>query len=254
MQFRMLIKGMPLSTYLRGMPSFLREYSALRRQFEKSGKGDFPFGKLYPCLSDRYAESGSISVHYFYQDILVASRIFRNQPLRHVDIGSRIDGFVAHVASFREIEVVDIRGSHLSIPNIRFTQADFASRDFPLIDYCDSASCLHALEHFGLGRYGDALDYDGHLVGWENLRRMLQKGGKLYFSVPIGEQRIEFNAHRVFSVAYLLKMINGHYRVDNFSYIDDAGHLTLDPILTEEAVRTSFACHYGCGIFELTKL
>ena len=28
---------------------------------------------------------------------------------RHVDIGSRLDGFVAHVASFREIEVLDIR-------------------------------------------------------------------------------------------------------------------------------------------------
>ncbi len=33
--------------------------------------------------------------------------------------------------------------------------------------------------------------------------RMLKKEGKFYFSVPIGEQRIEFNAHRVFSVKYL---------------------------------------------------
>lgn len=35
--------------------------------------------------------------------------IFDSSPQRHLDVGSRIDGFVAHVASFREIEVIDIR-------------------------------------------------------------------------------------------------------------------------------------------------
>lgn len=252
MQFRITIKGMTLSTYLKGMPSFLKEYAAFRRQAGNL-KPDFPFGKLYPCLNDRYKEIDTMSEHYFYQDILVAAKIFQNNPVRHVDIGSRIDGFVAHVASFREIEVLDIRELNLSIPNIRFTQADVAKRNFSLVGYCDSVSCLHALEHFGLGRYGDPLDCEGHLVGWENMQRMLQTGGKLYFSVPIGEQRIEFNAHRVFSMAYLLEMIKTHYRVDTFDYIDDMGHLIRDAAMMEEAIRNNFSCHYGCGIFELTK-
>jgi len=60
-------------------------------------------------LDDRFDQSGTASGHYFHQDLLVASRIFINNPEKHVDIGSRIDGFVAHVASFREIEVFDIR-------------------------------------------------------------------------------------------------------------------------------------------------
>ena len=173
--------------------------------------------------------------------------------MRHVDIGSRIDGFVAHVASFREIEIMDVRNLHLAIPSIRFTRADLTAKEFPLVDYTDSLSCLHALEHFGLGRYGDPVDYNGHLVGWENMNRMLKKGGNFYFSVPIGAQRIEFNAHRVFSVPYLLRLMEKRYDIDSFAYINDAGDFISDAALDEASVRSNFGCRYGCGIFELTK-
>ncbi|MBU2026285.1 MAG: DUF268 domain-containing protein [Proteobacteria bacterium] len=252
MRFRIIVKGMPLFTYLKGMPAFLKEYGEIRGQARRSGN-DFPFGKLYPCLQEKDQESGVLAEHYFYQDLYVARKVFQNNPARHVDIGSRIDGFVAHVASFREIEVLDVRDLHLAIPSIRFTRVDLAAKDFPLVDYCDSLSCLHALEHFGLGRYGDPVDYNGHLVGWENMRRMLKKGGKFYFSVPIGAQRIEFNAHRVFSVAYLLHLMEKRYDIDAFAYINDAGDFISDAALDEASVRDNFGCRYGCGIFELTK-
>lgn len=253
MRLRILVKGgIPLFTYLRGMPRFLKEYGQIRRQAEKSA-GDFPFASLYPRMEDRYDESGIANGHYFHQDLLVAGRIFANSPLRHVDIGSRIDGLVAHVASFRAIEVLDIRDLTSPSPNILFTRADLMDPDFPLVGYTDSVSCLHALEHFGLGRYGDRIDYRGHLVGWENIGKMLKKEGKLYFSVPIGEQRIEFNAHRVFSLTYLMKMIEEPYRLDAFSFVNDAGDLIRNPAMTPEALRGNFGCRYGCGIFELTK-
>ena len=64
------------------------------------------------------------------------------------------------------------------IPNIIFRQVDFMREDQPLTDYCDSVSCLHALEHFGLGRYGDPVDPDGHLKGFRNLRRIVQGGAR----------------------------------------------------------------------------
>ena len=251
MQFRIIVKGTPLGTFLRHLPAFLREYRELRGQ---AVQADFPFGSFYPCLEDRRQESGTATGHYFHQDLLVAGRIFHNNPVRHVDIGSRIDGLVAHVASFRPVEVLDIRDLQSPGENILFRQADLMDRDFAWADYCDSVSCLHALEHFGLGRYGDRIDYGGHLTGWENIARMLKAGGKLYFSVPIGEQRIEFNAHRVFSVPYLLRMIEKHYHLDAFSYVNDEGDLVRNPALTGAAVDNSFGCHYGCGIFELTKL
>jgi SAM-dependent methyltransferase len=252
-QFRITIKGTRLFQYLKLIPVFLKEYQELKRQ-AKLLSPDFPFGNFYPCFEDRSQESGIASGHYFHQDLLVADKIFKNNPIKHVDIGSRMDGFVSHVASFREIEFFDIRKLTKPIDNIRFVQIDLMDQNFNLMDYCDSISCLHALEHFGLGRYGDRIDYQGHILGWENLYKILKKGGKFYFSVPIGSQRIEFNAHRVFSIEYLLTMIKGRYQIDSFSYVNDAGNIIKNVEINENSIRTNFSCNYGCGIFELTKL
>jgi SAM-dependent methyltransferase len=232
---------------------FYMDYLKLKQQAKKSGMA-FPFGKFYPCLDERNMDSGSASGHYFHQDLLVARRVFKNSPERHVDIGSRIDGFVAHVAAFREIEVLDVRPLSVNIPNIIFRQSDLMKPEPDLKNYCDSVSSLHAIEHFGLGRYGDKLDYNGHLKGLKNIYEMLKKNGKFYFSVPIGPQRIEFNAHRVFSVKYLIELIQNRYRIDSFSYVKDDGDLIRDIPLNLEAINNNFGCKYGCGILELTKI
>jgi len=252
MRFRIIVQGMPLVTYLRGIPGFIKEYREIRRQASACGE-NFPFGKFVPCFQERDQESGVLAEHYFFQDLYVARKVFQANPARHVDIGSRIDGFVAHVAAFREIEVLDVRDLSLNIPNVRFTRANLASEDFPLVDYCDSLSCLHALEHFGLGRYGDPIHYSGHLTGWEHMFRMLRKGGKFYFSVPIGDQRIEFNAHRVFSMDYLLGLMENRYEIDSFAYINDKQEFIADAVIDEASVRGNFGCRYGCGIFEMTR-
>lgn len=232
------------------MPVFLRDFHSLKSQADD----EFPFGRFYPCFQDRKAESGTVGGHYFHQDLLVARRIFQNNPARHVDIGSRFDGFIAHVASFRPIEVFDIRGLKNPPENVLFKKADLMDANFSLVDYCDSLSCLHALEHFGLGRYGDRIDYHGHLIGWENIHKLLCRGGRLYFSVPIGKQRIEFNAHRVFSLSYLLKLMEKKYSLEAFSYVSDGGDLVKDPSMSAQAIADNFGCRYGCGIFELVKL
>ena len=232
---------------------FYLDYFRFRKQAKASGMY-YPFGKFYPCLDDRNTDSGSVSGHYFHQDLLVAQKIFQNNPERHVDIGSRIDGFVAHVAVFRKIEVFDVRPLSTTIPNIIFRQADLMEPNPDLKDYCDSISSLHAIEHFGLGRYGDTLDYNGHLKGLISIHGLLNPGGKFYLSVPIGPQRIEFNAHRIFSVKYLLKLVHDKYRIDFFSYINDDGNLIRNTSLNPVNIENNFDCKYGCGILELTKL
>lgn len=238
----------------RGIPFYLRDLRLLKRQ-QKNLESPFRFGNPYPCLLDKFAESGEAKGHYFHQDLLVANRIFVNKPEKHVDVGSRIDGFVAHVASFRKIEVLDIRVLPDNINNVSFTQADMMKPvDGALIDYCDSLSCLHALEHFGLGRYGDPVRYDGYLLGLKNIHSILKKGGKLYVSVPMGGQRIEFNAHRVFSLVYLLELFKDRYQIDCFSYVDDEGDLHANVSMAAHEINNNYGCNYGCGIFELTKL
>ena len=238
---------------IKGLPFYYRNLQLLNNQKRTSAK-TFSLGKLHPCLSDRFSSSGLARGHYFHQDLLVATRIFLNNPGIHVDVGSRIDGFVAHVASFRPIEVIDIRPLPSQIPNVSFMQADMMSPvEDNLVDYCDSLSCLHALEHFGLGRYGDPVNYDGYLLGLNNLYRLLKQGGTFYFSVPIGPQRINFDAHRVFSIAYLLELLDGKYTIDHFSFVDDRGDLHENASLSKSNEENNFGCVYGCGIFELTK-
>lgn len=153
-----------------------------------------------PMLGDYDDQAGATASDYFHQDLLVASFVHAADPVRHIDVGSRIDGFVAHLAVFRPVEVIDIRDlDPLWHPNISFTKADLMQGDGIGTAITDSLSCLHAIEHFGLGRYGDPIDPDGHKRGFANLWRMLAPGGRLYISFPIGPvTEVEFNAHRVF--------------------------------------------------------
>jgi hypothetical protein len=117
----------------------------------------------------------------------------------------------------------------------------------------DSISSLHVIEHFGLGRYGDPIDVDGHIKGLDGIYKMLKYNGKFYFSTPIGPQRIEFNAHRVFSIKYLMEYFSKYYNLEAFHYVDDYGELHLNVNLDQTAYKTNLNCAYGCGIFELIK-
>jgi hypothetical protein len=77
----------------------------LIKYIELNGKINY----LFPIIGEHIEGSGEITPHYFYQDMIFASYIHQNNPLKHVDVGSRLDGFVAHIGSFKEIEVFDIR-------------------------------------------------------------------------------------------------------------------------------------------------
>ena len=227
----------------------------LKLKKQRGNNTDFVFGKKYPVLDEREAPSGNSSGHYFNQDLFVAQKIFKACPEKHIDVGSRIDGFVAHVAVYRKITVFDVRPLKTSFKNISFTQLDLTSSITDgLTNCCDSISSLHAIEHFGLGRYGDSIDYNGHLKALKNITKMLRSSGVFYFSVPIGKQRIEFNAHRVFSINYLLQLFEKNYTLISFSYVDDNGVFFKNISLDKEKIKTNLGCSFGCGIFEWKKL
>lgn len=233
---------------IKGIRFFVIDYI----RYKKQDNGKFPIN-FYPILNERTDQSGTISGHYFHQDLLVSQLIFKHNPVVHIDIGSRVDGFIAHVASFRKIVVLDIREQDVQIDNIEFKQANMMNLDQELYNSCDSLSSLHVLEHFGLGRYGDPIDVNGYIDGFNNMSVMLKEGGKFYLSVPIGRQRVEFNAHRIFSIKTILDLCKKEFVLDSFSYVDDIGNLHKNIQLSDENIENSFNCKYGCGIFELTK-
>ena len=100
------------------LPRYFRDYF----KFKKIYQGRL---ELVPCLYDWHEEGGATTSEYFWQNLLVARMIAESKPDKHVDVGSRVDGFVTHVASFREIEVFDIRPITTQIPGIIFKQANF---------------------------------------------------------------------------------------------------------------------------------
>ena len=236
---------------IRGLPFYFRDLRAIKKQ--RGNDVLFPFGRSFPILHERFEDSGTMSGAYFHQDLYVAKKIFINNPIRHIDIGSRTDGLVAHVAVFRVIEIFDIRDQKSKVENIIFKQADLMNLPAELINYCDSVSSLHAIEHFGLGRYGDPIDYLGHEKAIENIHKILKSNGKFYFSVPMGKQRIEFNAHRIFGLKYLIELLQQRFTIENFSYVDDKGDLYKNVVLTTEQIKSDLNCTYGCAIFELIK-
>jgi len=224
------------------LPRYIRE----RRAFLKAGGF---VSHNYPIVSEYGKSAGTARGHYFHQDLLVAQFIFQANPNRHIDIGSRIDGFVAHVATFRTIEVFDIRElSDTNHPNIVFRQANLmlgVDRDIT-----DSISCLHTIEHFGLGRYGDPIDPKGYIVGFNKLLEMLRSSGVLYISFPIGmNNEVHFNAHRVFHPRDIFSWASNRLELLRFDYVDDFGDLHKNyDILNNELEIT-----HGCGIYTFRK-
>jgi hypothetical protein len=226
-----------------------------RLQEKKRFKRDLKFfqeqGGVPTSISPMYGEwaanAGNANGHYFHQDLLVASFIHDANPKRHIDIGSRIDGFVAHVASFRKISVIDIRNLSLNQhPNINFEQMDFMG-SVP-ISVTDSISSLHAIEHFGLGRYGDAIEPNGHLIAFKNLLSMLELNGTLYVSFPISQKsKVIFNMHRIFDPFDIFTWSND-ITLKRFDFIDDKGDLSINANIN----RLPFM-EYGCGIYTLIK-
>lgn len=239
----------PINTILffKRLPFYIYEFVKFYWVSKKSDQ-NFPIVNLLPCLIDKYECAGRLSKHYFHQDLWAARKIYQNNPERHIDVGSRIDGFVAHVLTFRDIEILDVRPMTSKVSGMSFRQADVMQLDSIPEKICDSVSCLHALEHFGLGRYGDPIDPEGHIKGLKSLTKLLQTGGKLLLSVPIGVERVEFNGHRVFSVETILSLTKTEYELISFSYIDDQDdfHENIDTTKVKDML-------YGCGLFEFKK-
>ncbi len=224
------------------------------KQQEKEHGSHFSLVTMRPVFGERTQSAGTMRGHYFHQDLYVAQKIYSKNPVKHVDIGSRIDGFIAHLAVFRSVELIDIRAQDSEVKNINFIQADLMQLPEGQKESCDSISSLHAIEHFGLGRYGDPIDYLGHLKALDNIHIMLKRGGTFYFSTPIGPHRVEFNAHRVFSLEYLLKVFANKFKVIDFAYVNDEGLLFRDVELYAENIVSNCGCEYGCGIFTLEKI
>lgn len=153
---------------------------------------------MWPVIVDKFDQAGSIG-NYFWQDLWAARLIIEQGVKEHFDIGSRLDGFIAHLlAANIEVNVIDIRKFPGEIEHLHTIVDDATTLHQIEDESVESMSALCSLEHFGLGRYGDPIDPEACFKCFDNIQRKLKRRGHLYISVPIGKERVEFNAHRVF--------------------------------------------------------
>ncbi len=211
---------------------FCRDLCKYSRQLKGTTSIDkFPISRkfLYPCLLDRFSEAGNCS-SYFWQDLWCAKLVLNNNPTVHYDIGSRVDGFIGHLATFRSnIILIDVRPLNHDIPGVRFIKENATELSSIKTESIESISALCSLEHFGLGRYGDDIDPDGYLKVLNSIKRVLAKGGHCYIAVPIGKERVEFNAHRVFYPSTITEVLSP-LRLIEFSTTYDSPIIYNDDI------------------------
>ena len=213
--------------------------------------------ELYPFLHDWDDNAGSQS-YYFWQDLWAARKIYALRPSEHYDIGSRLDGFIAHVLPFMPVTMIDIRPLPEKVEGLNFIQADATNLAGIADNSIISLSSLCAPEHFGLGRYGDPVDPEACFAGMRSMQRVLAHGGHLYIAVPVGDRSgVAFNAHRIFTPELVAETLSGLRLVD-FSIASSARAKAgyFEHIDFKTFHEFNFGIDYGAsvdGLFEFVK-
>lgn len=217
------------------------------REFERLTDRDTRFNldwkERYPCLEDQTKKT-SFDAHYIYHTAWAARILAITKPDEHVDISSALY-FSAIVSAFIPVKFFDYRPAKISLGNLSTSQCDLHSLFFE-DNSISSLSCMHVVEHIGLGRYGDPLDPQGDLKAMHEIRRVLAKKGDLLLVVPVGKPKVRFNAHRIYHTEQVLSAID--LKLVNFSLVLDSGEFIYGADIGQANEQ-----EYGCGCFHLKK-
>lgn len=226
----------------------VRFFEYLGEYFKYKGKNDqrFPmkFREIYPCLNDKISTT-PFDRHYVYHPSWAARVLARTRPEYHVDISS-ILSFGSIVSAFIPVRFYDYRPADLNLENYESGFADLKKLSFET-GSIPSISCMHTIEHIGLGRYGDEIDPTGDLKAINELKRVAKRGGDILFVTPVGPPKIQFNSQRVYAYEQIIEYFSGCELVE-FSLIPDAGPMIIhaDPRLVPQQ-------KFGCGCFWFKK-
>ena len=196
-----------------------------------------------PCLEDRTPVTG-FDRHYVYHTAWAMRILARTRPETHVDIASSLY-FAALASAFVPVRYFEYRPVDLRLPGLTCEQANLLRLPFAE-GTVQSLSCMHVIEHVGLGRYGDSLDPDGDLKAMRELRRVLAPNGNLLFVVPVGRARVQFNAHRI----YAFDQVRGAFanlELVDFSLVPDRTNGAA--MIPHATAAQAVAQRYGCGCF-----
>ena len=226
--------------------AFTEQFNQFKEQSCLDGRFQPTQTDWFPCLNDATPATG-FDPHYVLHTSWAARVLARTKPKVHMSVGDSLY-FVGIASAFMSMTFCDIRKSGLPFRDIEEETADLTSLPSSWTGTLQSISCMHVLEHIGLGRYGDPLDASGDRKAAAELARVLAPGGQLLMVVPMEEPpRVCFNAHRLYSYSQVMELFPNLSLVE-FTLITNEGELfeNADPDLLKER-------KYSCGCFRYTK-
>lgn len=126
---------------------------------------------------------------------------------------------------------------------VRRRNADALNADLFEPESLDAVVSLSAIEHVGLGHYGDPIDPDGDSKAVANIWRWLKPGGWFYFDVPYDPSgyRVQGTKCRVYDTASLMSRVmpRGAWRGSRF--YSEAAHAS---VLVPEPAAPATPFHY----------
>jgi ubiquinone/menaquinone biosynthesis C-methylase UbiE len=203
----------PTSVFL-AWYNFLKDYFLIKKELNLSGEKINL--SMYPCLLDK--KNYTLNMQYYdYQNAWAFEKILDTKPSELIDIASNIS-YLTFASKLTKVTTIDIREHNIPVKNLKFKIGDILNIPYP-DNSIDFLSSLSVIEHVGLGRYGDKIDFNGMQKSINEFTRVLKKNGILLVSVPVGPKNIiEFNAHRRFSPTKIYKMFN-NYSISDEVYI-----------------------------------
>lgn len=217
------------------------------RSRDKEKRFSMSLSDLFVCLFDNTPET-RFDTHYVYHTAWAARKVKEIGAEEHVDISSSLY-FSSIVSAFVPVRFFDYRPAKLNLSNLDSERGDLHKLPFAS-GSIKSLSCMHTVEHVGLGRYGDPIDPEGDTKATKELERSVAQGGSLLFVVPIGKPKIMWNAHRIYSYDLVLSMFP-NMKLREFSLIPDDALKT--GMIYNATKAQSDAQAYGCGCFWFIK-
>ncbi len=227
-------------------PLILKSYLSFRKM-DKKKRFSIPFGSVMPVLFENIPFT-RFDTHYIYHTAWAARKVKEIGATEHVDISSSLY-FSSIVSAFVPVKFYDFRPAKLNLSNLDSASANLSKLHFEN-NSITSLSCMHTVEHVGLGRYGDPIDPEGDVQAAHELQRVVARGGSLLFVVPIGKPRIQFNAHRIYSYQMIMEMFP-ELTLKEFSLIPD--NALQHGMIYNATEAQSDAQVYGCGCFWFVK-
>ena len=204
---------------------------------------------LYPIAHEN-TPTTAFDRHYVYHPAWAARVVKEINPPFHVDISSTLH-FCSILSAFIPVHFYDYRPAELALSDLETKRGDLMALPFEN-NSVKSISCMHTLEHIGLGRYGDPLDPDGDVKAINELKRVTAKGGSLLIVVPLGIPRIEYNAHRIYSYEKITELVlDDNFSLKEYAYIPQ--RTEEGPLLRYADKNKGIDASYACGCFWFLK-